>query len=280
MSLSRRFWRSIEVMHAAVYFSPDAKNHYEQIGLRGHWMGYFASRAAALGNPPAEVVIAMFHGWAPTRVHKAIPEAWSLASTESILRARRELARHIIEPATQGFDIDDTAKSLSAMLTRIDWAGKPLAAAHAALPSPEHPLDRLWFAATALREYRGDCHVAILTAAGLDGAAANALSVATGRSDSQMQQKYRGWSDDEWAAAYERLRHRAWVDEYAIATDAGKAARAQIEDATDRVCAAGLNEEAKARSISLEPKIAPIADALIAAGAIRQPDRTPPTGPQ
>ena len=47
------------------------------------------------------------------------------------------------------------------------------------------PLGRLWHAATILREYRGDCHVALLTSAGLDGAAANAFAVADGRAGAE-----------------------------------------------------------------------------------------------
>ena len=58
MTVSRPFWQAIEVIHDVVYFAPDSKQRYEAIGLKGYWMGYVASRSAALGTPPPEVVIA------------------------------------------------------------------------------------------------------------------------------------------------------------------------------------------------------------------------------
>ena len=92
-----------------------------------------------------------------------------------------DLARDALAPGLADADVERLAKELTAIWTSLDFAGKGLAAAHASLPAPDDAIGRLWHAATILREYRGDCHVAILTAAGLDGAAANALAVADGR---------------------------------------------------------------------------------------------------
>ncbi|MET0822142.1 MAG: MarR family transcriptional regulator [Aeromicrobium sp.] len=273
MTQSRAFWRSIEAIHDVVYFSPDAKARYEATGLKGYWMGYVASRSAAVGTPSAHLVTALFHGFAPSLVARAVPDAWRLASREDVLEARLGLARDALAPATTDVDVAQIARELTQVVAGLDLAGKPLAAAHADLPEPDDELGRLWHAATVIREYRGDCHVAVLTAAGLDGASANALAVATGLAPAE-QRTVRGWTEDEWDRAVARLGTRGWVDASGTATETGRAARSQIEDTTDRVCAAGLDQRATGRAITVEASVVGIARALEQTGAISYPNPT------
>jgi hypothetical protein len=271
MAVKRSFWQAIEIIHDVVYFAPDTKQRFEALGLKGYWMGYFASRSAALGTPTPELVIALFHGFAPRMVHRALPDAWSMASRDDVLATRYDLARDALASGLADADVERLAKELTSIWTSLDFAGKGLAAAHASLPIPDDSVGRLWHAATVLREYRGDCHVAILTSAGLDGAAANALAVADGRG-APNQREMRGWTEDEWAEAYERLRRRDWTDEFATITESGRAARAQIEDATDRVSASSFDEEAQARTITLEDALVSVARGLEASGAMLFPN--------
>src|SRR4051812_37123976 len=46
---ARRAWQVFEPYHAVIYFAPEARAAYTAAGLKGFWMGYFASRSAALG---------------------------------------------------------------------------------------------------------------------------------------------------------------------------------------------------------------------------------------
>lgn len=79
-----------EVLHAVVYFAPEPLRAYEQLGLRGYWRGYFASRGAALGEPSAELVTALFGGFAPDFVARAVPEVWAAAGPSApSTRSRR-----------------------------------------------------------------------------------------------------------------------------------------------------------------------------------------------
>ena len=276
-TVRREFWQGIEVIHDVVYFGDDIRERFDAIGLKGWWMAYFAHRSAALGTPDPKTVTALFHGFAPRLVERALPDAWSLADRDDILAARLKLAvdrlSPVIEPSAVNAEVARLAKDLEAIVDRLDFAGRALAAAHANLPRPDDPIERLWRVATVLREYRGDSHVAILVAAGLDGAAANALAVADGRAPAHQQQA-RGWNDDEWMAAFEHLRRRAWTDEYGQITDSGKAARAQIEDATDRVSSACFDEEMQARAITTEPVLVDLARAINSAGAVPFPNPT------
>lgn len=267
------FWQAVEAIHDVVYFASDAKKRYEAIGLKGYWMGYVASRSAAIGTPAPEVVTALFHGFAPVVITRALPDAWSMGSREAILSTRYDLARDSLAPALDQADTTRLADELAAITTGIDFAGKPLAAAHASLPAPTDAPGRLWHFATVLREYRGDCHVAVLTAAGLDGAAANALAVAAGLAKDN-QREMRGWTKDEWSGAYARLAQRGWTDSARAITDSGLAARSQIEATTDRVCTAGIDREATARTITAEAGLVAIAHAVEASGAITYPNPT------
>lgn len=276
-TVRRQFWQGIEVIHDVVYFGDDIRERFDAIGLKGWWMSYFAARSAALGTPGPKLVTALFHGFSPQLVARALPDAWSLADRDQILATRLRMAvdrlTPCIDPDALDTDVARLARDLEAIVERLDFAGRPLAAAHAGLPRSDHPLERLWQVATVLREYRGDSHVALLVAAGLDGAAANALAVADGRAPAR-QQEARGWSDDEWMAAYEHLRRRAWTDEFAQITESGKAARAQIEDATDRVSSACFDEEMQARAITTEPALVDLARAVSTAGAVPFPNPT------
>ena len=273
MTQSRGFWRAVEAIHDVVYFAPDARERFEAVGLKGFWMGYFASRSAALGTPSATTVTALFHGFSPALVGRALPDAWSLASRADILAARCTLARDILTPALEGADTAKIARELGLISQGLDFAGKPLAAAHVDLPAPDDAVGQIWHAATVIREYRGDCHVAVLTAAGIDGAAANALAAAAGLVPAEQRER-RGWTEDEWSAAIGRLGTRGWVDASGDITDTGRAARAQIEDTTDRVCAAGIDLEATGRAISIEAAIVSVARTIGQIGAIRYPNPT------
>src|SRR5690349_21479137 len=91
--VERELWRVLEAVHAAVYFAPEAKAVYGELGLRGYWMGYFASRSAALGTPSPRVVTALFYGFAPRLVERALPDAWAFADPARVLGTRLELAR-------------------------------------------------------------------------------------------------------------------------------------------------------------------------------------------
>ncbi len=268
------FWRAVEAVHSPVYFGSDVTRRLTDLGLTGFWMSYFASRSAALGTPGPELVTAAFHGFAPDRVGHALPEAWSLASRDDVLTARLDGARAALTPAVEDLDLTAVNGHLSQVVQRATLAGRPLAAAHAALPTPEDPVGRLWHLATILREYHGDAHVAVLTASGIDGATANALAVAAGLAPAD-QQEARGWSDEAWDDAHEQLHMRGWVDELRQITPDGASARARIEETTHRVANSGIGDrEATARAVSATPTLVAVARAIEAAGAIPYPNPT------
>src|ERR671931_1635150 len=97
---ARRLWPVYETYHAVTYFAPESAQAYRDLGLKGGWMGYFASRSAPMGAVPAEVVTAVFYNFHPAMVARALPDAWALATPTQITAARLALAdrtlRHVL----------------------------------------------------------------------------------------------------------------------------------------------------------------------------------------
>jgi hypothetical protein len=242
VTTAREAWYAVEAVHDVVYFAPGASDAYAAVGITGWWKGYFASRAAALGTPDARLVTALFHGFSPDFVRRSVPQVWEVCRPGEVLAARLDLARRCLAPLAGDLALGEPTAALEPVVARADYAGRPLAAAHADVAGAEDPLGRLWQLVTTLREYRGDCHVAVLTAHGLGGAAANVLAEACGLTDGR-QQGVRGWSDADWQRARADLAARGWLDDTAV-TDTGREMRERIEDETDVAVAAGVDEDA------------------------------------
>ncbi|HEY1280164.1 MAG TPA: hypothetical protein VGF22_10865 [Acidimicrobiales bacterium] len=238
---ARRLWQWLETINAVAYFTPECREAPARLGLAGFWMGYFACRAAPMGAVGAGVVEATFYNFHPARVGRAIPEAWARSTPAAVLEARSTAAAAALRRLLAG-GADRLAAAVTSDLRRaIDQgvpAGRPLFAANAELPPPDDPVAALWLAATTLREHRGDSHVALLAAAGLDGCEVHVLAAAVNGVPSELYQQSRGWTADDWGAAVERLAARGLVQADGMITDAGSAEHEVIERRTDALAAA------------------------------------------
>lgn len=270
--LARRMWQVIEPVHAIVYFTPSSRTELDAVGLKGGWMGYFASRAAPMGPVPAEVVVATFFNFAPRMVRRSIPDAWTFSAPDAVIAARYRAVASVLRELVA----EDAATEAAAILRRAADEcrpeGRPLYAAHAALPWPDAPHLALWHGATLLREHRGDGHVAALVAAGLDGCEAHVSAAAAGSHTREVVLPYRGWTDDEWDAAADRLCARGWLDADGALTETGRTARADIERRTDESAVGpwrAVGEDACAR---LGAVLQPTVTTLVDSGAIPFPN--------
>ncbi|MFC5927394.1 SCO6745 family protein [Micromonospora vulcania] len=227
-------WAHFEPVHAVTYFHPRARAAYEAVGLRGYWRGYFAGRSAPLGATEAAPVIAVFFSFAPPMVTRALPAVWQLATPQEALRARLTGAVQALAELTYELPeahLREAADLLERAAVAAQTAGRVLGAANAALPVGEYPLARLWQAATTLREHRGDGHVAALVAAGLDPVETLAWRVAVDSSPENLLG--RGWSEEQWQEARERLTQRGWLTPDGAPTEQGQAGFRAVEAATD-----------------------------------------------
>jgi hypothetical protein len=225
-----------------IYFVPEADREYTALGLDAGMMGYFASRAAALGEVPADVVVATFYNFEPSRIHRVVPEAWQRTSARDLYAARlravdRALTR-LLGDRLAGDEFAELAAILRPACDACRPEGRALFSGHAAQPWPEPPHLALWHAITLLREYRGDGHIAALTVAEVTGCEALVLHAATGAVPAAVLQATRGWSDEAWAVATDGLRRRGWLDEAGVLTSLGVEHRAEVERRTDDLAAA------------------------------------------
>jgi hypothetical protein len=238
--LARRAWTLFEPIHAIVYFTPEATEHYKAAGLRGSWMGYFASRSAAMGAVGPDVVTAVFHNFRPAMVSRALPDAWGFSTPERVLAARLAVAdsalRRLWGDEIDSAEVTETAEAMMSIAGRLQGDGRPLYSAHAALPVPDAPSLALWHACTLLREHRFDGHIATLTVSGVDGLDSLVIANAAGLGMNPATiQRMRGWTEEETGAAAERLRSRGILDRDNALTMEGRALKGAIEETTDNL---------------------------------------------
>lgn len=258
----RRHAALIEMVHAVTYFAPEAHRAIAATGLRGFWRGYFAARAAPLGPASAELVTALFAGFAPSMVARAVPEVWTVAPPDLVRRAREAGVDAALGRILGDLDVTTAATAAARAVRRLDAAGRPLAAAQLAHPRPTHPRRALWRDVTVLREHRGDGHLIALHARNLRWPEPHLLLAGLGRLDARQQQ-HRGWSDEEWHAAARRLAERGWLDAAGRATAPGRAAYAEIEAETDALSPSDSD---------LAAALAPVAAAVLAAEVVPFPN--------
>lgn len=236
---ARALWIVAEPCHALTYFAPEAHDAFEAAGLRGFWRGYFAGRAAPLGECRASVATATFFGFRPDFVGRALPHVWESVTPEDAIEARLDGAQRAITGVAGDLPADAVrvATAVRRAAEEAPVGGRALFASNLELPWPATPARGLWHAATIVREHRGDGHVAALVAAGLDPCESHALRVAADAVPLDSIQPYRGWDDDDWSNAAVRLRARGLLSGDGRPTPEGLAVRAGVEAETDRASA-------------------------------------------
>lgn len=261
-----------ESYHAMIYFAPEARQAFVDLGLKGFWMGYFASRSAPLGPVSAAVITALFYHFHPSMVARALPDAWRIASPQQILDARLRAAdaalRRLLGDQIASAELTEAADLAKEAALGCSVHGRALFAAYAQLPWPTEPHLVLWHATTLLREHRWDGHMATLLTEGIDGCEAHLTYAGTGEVSRATMQPLRGWSDEEWDAAARRLQQRGLLDEQGLLTSTGKQVRQAIEDQTDLLALPPWQHLGRERSERLLTLAQPFSQRIIDQGGI------------
>ena len=235
---ARALGRAAESIHCVGYYTPEIRRMTDY-GFNGWWHSYFGYRFAPLGRPSLNLVVATAYNFAPRMVAKAIPSAWDILAPDELLVAHRALVSEALNRIfAEGFlavEIAEAAELAKAAVGDLPLPGRPLFAAHAELAWPTGPLMTLWHACTLLREYRFDGHNMALAGAGIDGVECHVLMAAFGHGNQATIGGIRGWTEDEWDGAVERLMARGWIDAGCEFTPEGREARAGVERATDQL---------------------------------------------
>lgn len=240
--LVRGLWQVLEPVHAVLYYAPEVTAEAAALGYATdtRWPSYFPLRSAPLGRPGSAVVAAAFYSFAPEFVAEHMAASWTTAAPADVLAARQRgvaaALRRLLGPLADAPSTVESAGIARRAAEAACTAGRPLAAANAALTFPDEPVQQLWLAATILREHRGDGHVTALLEAGLDPVEALVSFAAIGAAP-RATFASRAWTDEQWDAATDRLHARGLVDADGAATDAGRALREQVEERTDELAA-------------------------------------------
>ena len=233
--IARAMFQVYEPIVLTGYGAPELQTICKQLGLSEHRMSYYAVRAAALGRVAAEVVSATFYHHTVEMVSPAIPLAWSIASPERIVAARFEAVdqalRRLLPQQIESAEVVEAVELVREAMVGCSIAGRPLFAAHSALPWPSEPHVALWHGLNLFREHRGEGHTSAVMAARLTPEqTAPLLIAATG--EARDGRSWR-WPDDVWNQAVAELQERGWLDDAGGLTDEGLAARTRIEEETD-----------------------------------------------
>lgn len=263
----------INPLHSVAYFAPQVAAAWEKLGLEPVAQGYVAGRAAPMGAVDTATATAVFYNFNPFVISLGVPAAWEIASPAQVVATRGEaieqVYRDIGAPEDGVAEATDLARQAASGLSCV---GRPLAAGNVAVEPPSGAFGALWQALTVLREYRGDGHVALLTAAGLDGVEAIVLASSWSASISKgFYQRTRLWDDDAWDDATGRLAERGLLTADGAMTDEGRAFRDQLEADTDRLDAGPSAALGVAGARRLFDLLTPLVRALSASGIYPRP---------
>ena len=184
---------------------------------------------------PPEVVAAAFAVFNPDEIVPLVRRGQALADAATVWAARLDGAaaqlRRILGPAPDG--VDRVSERLLAAAEDLPLAGRAFFAAQHGAAVPDEPVARLWRAADSLREFRGDSHIQVWSAAGFDPLEIGLLSDQFWGLAPRAHTAGRGWTASSWQSGEDRLRARELLDADGRLTDHGRTVREEIEDRTD-----------------------------------------------
>ncbi|MFP5220572.1 MAG: SCO6745 family protein [Actinomycetes bacterium] len=275
--VARKMWRTLEPYHSMVYFAPEGPEEYAKLGLDvegNKALAYFPARAAAMGAVSPGVVQAVFFNFSALATQFGMAGVWETTTPAAVVEARlraadralRRLCGHLL-------DTPDVVEALELARTACEGCrpeGRPLYAGLADLPWPTEPHLQLWHAIALLREFRGDGHVASLTASGVSGIEAAVMHVAQGDAwTREPLRKTRGYSTEQWDTALAGLRERGWIERDGEGfTDEGRRVRQEVEDRTDVLALPPWQQLGEQGCTRLREVVWPLSKAIVEAGGV------------
>jgi hypothetical protein len=253
VSVARRLAGAVEPVAGQAQFSPECHRNYEALGFAPSpgkagltalpdKCGFFTARGSILGDVPAEVVAAAFAVFNPTEIIPLVRRGQALADAATMWAARLDGAaaqlRRILGPAPDR--VGWVTERLLAAAEDLPLAGRAFFAAQRGAVIPDDPIARLWRAADRLREFRGDSHIQVWSAAGFDPLEIGLLSDLFWGLAPRAHTAGRGWTVEQLAAGEDRLRARGLLDAGGHLTEHGRSEREDIEEHTDAALAPAL----------------------------------------
>jgi hypothetical protein len=197
--------------------------------------GYVTGRAAPLGEVPSSIVAATFAVFEPGLVDGLWSGGRTLLPLPELIAERDAATAASLRVALTGADeaeVERVADVLESAVGAADGTGRVLFSALRAQPRLTDPYGRLWRATDLVREHRGDGHIAVYVAAGLDPVRMNVLTEVWLGYPVGEYSGTRAWPQEVADAAVARLEADGLLAGGGL-TPAGQALRDEIEAATD-----------------------------------------------
>jgi hypothetical protein len=273
--VARRMFELVEPIGMIPYSADEPNEAMFALGFTDFWDTYFAGRAAPLGVVPAEVVDALFYNFAPGEVARHIPKVWSTTTPEAAVAARREgcatALRAMLGDRVEPRIVARAAELLLQAATSAPVAGRPMYAALRALPVPDDVMQRLFHAASLLREHRGDGHIAALVVEGIGGLEAHVLVALDMDMRPERFGRIHHLPGPQLAAVIDGMRGRGLIGDDGWLSDQGRALKQRVESRTDDLAAGPYETLAPGTLDELMAALEPIA-------ALLDPDEDPGDG--
>jgi len=233
-SAARRLRDAIEPLACQAIWSQEAADRYVELGLDDWFAAYVWERTAALGTPPSALAVMAMGVFSPDLIAPLFDSAVAAISREDIVAARQTAPGATVRRLLG--DIAAEAEPVVAALRRgveaADGTARPLFTGLRAEPWPDTVEAQLVHVCNMLREHRGDSHLAVCAAAGLDPVEMNILTELYCGYPPTAYTATRGWSEEQMTTALERLRARGLVAGSELSAD-GLRFRNDLEARTD-----------------------------------------------
>jgi hypothetical protein len=232
---ARRLKDALIPLAEHAYWSRRTNEAIAKLGL-GFVPGYVYGRAAALGEPPADVVVAALAVFEPRLLSALYEEARKQCGRTGLLAAREEATIDSLREILRDAEVTDVTQVVTVLRRGVDAAtghGRSLFSGLRSLGWPEHPAGKLWRACDLLLQHRGDSHTAVWLSAGLSPVSINLLTeLWLGMPLGPYTSMRRGWSEESISAGLAELQSRHLVSDGEL-TVAGRKFRDEIEERTD-----------------------------------------------
>ena len=201
-------------------------------GELDRFAAYVCGRAAPMGEPTAEVVVAAFGVFEPALLTAAYERGRRAIGGQALLKARLEATAVSLRGVLGEIDVSSAVTALRRGVEVADGTGRALFSGLLSLSWPDDPAAQLWRACNLLREHRGDSHLAASISAGLDPVAMNILTELWLGMPLGPYTATRGWGEPQNAASAMELEQRGLIALGAL-TASGRRFRNDIEERTD-----------------------------------------------
>ena len=272
-AVSRWMRGPLAALHSPVYRAIEVKGRLAALGLDDPMGSYFAARAAPLGPVGPEVVTSAFYGFSPHLVAAHVPGVWERAMPGHVIAATLEGMGALLGGLLVGHaeDVAALVDLLAPVAEAHETLGRPLAAAWSSVPRSGVPAIDLWLATTVIRESRGDTHLAVLVAEGIDGIASHLVTAGDAPEGRRRLMVLRGWTEEELDEAAATLRGQGLLDEQGRRTDAARALRRHVEDVTDLRSSAAWEAAGEERITDIAERSLRLLGPVIASGVLPAP---------